>query len=392
MNAESGAVPGYHYDLPEELIARTPAAERSASRLLRVKDRAVCGEMAFSGLVDELRSGDLLVVNDSRVLPARLECERKQTGGQVELLLVRPGEQGCWEALARPARRLRAGEVLKLRANPACRIQLKELLGDGRFLISTGSDNLTEVADQYGRMPLPPYIVKARRNDGHTINDADDAERYQTVYADQVGSVAAPTAGLHFDDELMQGLDAKGIAVARVCLHVGLGTFRNPDERDLREGRLHAETFVVDRDCWQRLEKTRTAGGRIIAVGTTSLRVLETVARLQLSGKGPDQLSWTEPSEGRAEFVGDADRLNGAWSVRGSTRLFLRPPEVIQSVDGLITNFHLPGSSLLMLLACAVGEHDWQTMYTEAIRRRLRFYSYGDASLIMPLAGRENVS
>jgi len=393
MRDETDGVAGFHYELPETLIAREPARSRSGSRLLHVcGGQGVVGESVFSELPALLRRGDLLVVNDSRVLPARLDCVRPSTGGRVELLLVRPRDSGRWEALARPARRLHPGDVLSLHRDASVTIRLHQRSGDGLFLVSAVDNDLLGLAESHGRMPLPPYIVKARRDDGDAEETPSDLERYQTVYAQTTGSVAAPTAGLHFDDSLLDDLHSGGVGLARVCLHVGVGTFRNPDQRDMEEGRLHAETFSLDARTWRRLHETRAAGGRVIAVGTTSLRVLETVARLGLpdSDGGEDHRIWCEPETGRAEFVGTATRSNDCWSVQGATRLFLRPPESIRAADGLITNFHLPGSSLLMLLACAVGENIWRGVYAEAIARQLRFYSYGDASLIMPLADQED--
>ncbi|HPF34513.1 MAG TPA: S-adenosylmethionine:tRNA ribosyltransferase-isomerase [Candidatus Krumholzibacteria bacterium] len=379
----------FHYDLPADLIARAPAPERSASRLLRCDGGgAVLGESAFAELPDLLRAGDLLVVNDSAVIPARLDCVRQASGGRVEVLLERPAGDGRWEVLARPARRLAHGETLALAAAPGLGVTLLERRGDGFLAAGRGAD-LAALARDHGRMPLPPYILKARRADG-LPEDADaDRERYQTVYAGAAGSVAAPTAGLHFDAPLLERLRDRGVGLARVRLDVGAGTFRNPDDRDLAEERLHAESFALDADAWRAVAAARAAGGRVIAVGTTSLRVLETVARLDLDAPGPDHRAWPADAEARPLFDGEAVREDDAWRVSGRTRLFLRPPARLRAAHGLITNFHLPGSSLLMLVACATGGEGWRGLYAAAVARGLRFYSYGDASLILPVADAE---
>lgn len=379
----------FRYDLPEGLIARDPAARRAASRLLRVDgEGSVRGEAVFADLPGLLQPGDLLVVNDSAVIPARLDCVRPATGGRVELLLERPLDGGRWEVLARPARRLAAGEELALAAAPGRGVRLLERAGAGFVAAGLGAD-LVDLARDHGRMPLPPYILKARRADGREEDHPADRERYQTVYADRPGSVAAPTAGLHFDGELLARLAERGVGLARVRLDVGAGTFRNPDADDLAAERLHAESFRLDAAAWRAAAAARAAGGRVIAVGTTSLRVLETAARLGLDDTGPDRRTWPDDAAARPLFAGEAVREDGAWSVRGRTRLFLRPPARLRAVDGLITNFHLPGSSLLMLVACAVGADRWRGLYEEAVARGFRFYSYGDASLILPVAGAE---
>jgi len=392
MAAPRDAAAAYGYDLPPELIARDPAPRRTASRLLLADGTgAVRGECAFADLPDHLRPGDLLVVNDSAVIPARLDCVRPATGGRVEVLLERSLGDGRWEVLARPARRLAAGETLALAAAPAAGVVLEARRGDG-FIAAGRGASLDDLARLHGRMPLPPYILKARRDDGRPEDEPADRERYQTVFADRPGSVAAPTAGLHFDAGLLERLHARGVGLARVRLDVGAGTFRNPDARDLADGRLHAEACELPPETWRAIAAARDAGGRVIAVGTTSLRVLETAARLGVGGREPVRRDWPEDAAARPLFAGEVSRPGGGWRVRGRTRLFLRPPERLRAVDGLITNFHLPGSSLLMLVACAVGGDGWRDLYREAVQRRLRFYSYGDASLILPVAGAEDRS
>jgi len=306
------------YALPPELIAQEPAAARDGSRLL-VYDRAagVVRHRRFADLAEEA-AGSLVVVNDTRVVPARLRL-RRASGGAVELLLLeRVGENGTWEALARPSRRLRAGE----RLGP---VELVEPLGDGRWRVHLEGEPA-------GETPLPPYITRPLA----------DPLRYQTVYAREAGSAAAPTAGLHFTPELLARLDLE-----RVTLHVGLDTFRPVGADDLDDHRLHGERYEVRPEAWQRI----AAAPRVLAVGTTSVRVLETLARgLPLAG-------WTE--------------------------LFVRPGFEFRRVDALLTNFHLPRSTLLALVMAFAGVGETRRLYRLAIEDRYRFYSFGDAMLIL---------
>jgi S-adenosylmethionine:tRNA ribosyltransferase-isomerase len=306
------------YDLPHELIAQVPAARRDESRLL-VYDRA-SGEIRhrrFRDLPDELPEGVLVVVNDTRVVPARLQL-RRETGGAVEVLLLERLGAGEWEGLARPSRRLRAGE----RLGP---VELLEPLGEGRWRL-----RLEGRPD--GELPLPPYI-HAR---------PDDPERYQTVYADEEGSAAAPTAGLHFTPELLARLD-----VERVTLHVGLDTFRPLAVEDLAEHRLHGERYAVRPEAWERIR----AAGDVLAVGTTTVRTLETLAR-----GGP---------------------------LEGRTDLFVTPGFAFRRVDRLLTNFHLPRSTLLALVMAFAGVEETRRLYRVAVEERYRFYSFGDAMLVL---------
>ncbi len=389
---------GYDYDLPSELVARAPAVKRSSSRLLHWDGQAdgLAAEYTVAALDEILAAGDVLVVNDSRVLPARLWARRRPGGGRVELLLTDPVGDGVWGALARPARKLLAGDSLDLETHAGglldAALEVTAAAVAGRVEVRGRGTDMTVLAEAHGRMPLPPYILKARRDDGLDEGNPDDLERYQTVYADDTGSVAAPTAGLHLDEDLLMRLHRRGVTVARTTLHVGIGTFRNPDAADLSDGRLHAERFHLPAETYRTVAAARRGTGRVVAVGTTSLRVLETVARLDLETEGPDLRRWDEtPAEPRPLFAGSASRVGDAWEVSGRTRLFLRPPDLLGSVDGLLTNFHLPGSSLLMLVACALGSDHWRTLYTEAAARRLRFYSYGDATLILPVKGSRQV-
>lgn len=389
----------YEFDLPPELIAQDPPERRGDSRLLLVEpDQGVVGEKVFRELPGILRTGDLLVLNESRVLPARLMTVREDTGGQVELLLIRPVDaERTWLALAKPQRRLREGVRLVVRdcggeATPRKPVlEITGRLDQGQVLV-TGMEDPGSIAEEWGVMPLPPYI-RRDPEDYTSERGRRDARRYQTVFAcrdrDGAGSVAAPTAGLHFSAATLDALAASGVETARVSLHVGPGTFRAPSEDQIVSRRLHREFFHLPADVSARIAAVRRAGGRVIAVGTTSLRVLETAGRLELPATGPDHLSFGSGcKDGQPEFAGEATRRDGHWEVAGQTRLFLRPPDRVTAVDGLLTNFHLPGSSLLMLVAAMAGEKTWPEVYGHAVSRRMRFYSYGDCMLILPgLAG-----
>jgi S-adenosylmethionine:tRNA ribosyltransferase-isomerase len=375
----------YDFFLPPELIAQQPATRRADARLLLVRRNGdVIGETRFRSLPDFMHRGDVLVVNDSRVLPARLRLRRLESSGRIELLLVRPLQPRNWLALARPSRRLRPGSRLGWAAasgSAAPDIVVTDVHGEGFVTVSCEQD-LTAVAESRGDVPLPPYI---KRSAADPRLRSADRRRYQTVYARSNGSVAAPTAGLHFDRALLAALRVAGVRICSVTLHVGPGTFRAPTAQQLRAGRLHAEMFHYPAATDSALREARAAKRRIIAVGTTSLRVLATVGGLDLAKQQGDRVSWSEGApEAVSGFTGEARRLRAGWDVRGLTRLFLRPPERITAVDGLVTNFHLPGSSLLMLVAAFAGPEVWRPAYDFAVRRRYRFYSYGDAMLIVP--------
>jgi len=385
------------YALPPELIAQDPAPRRADARLLLLRrGDGVVGESRVRELPRWLRPGDLLVLNDSRVLPARLHTRRAGSGGHVELLLVRPDGAASWLALARPARRLRPGSRLRLargRTGEPVGPELTVLAvdPDGYVRLTAGGPDLIGLAEVWGDVPLPPYIRRGSEEPRDALRRRRDRDRYQTVYARPAGSVAAPTAGLHFESELLAELAARGVAAVQVTLHVGPGTFRPPGEEAIRRRRLHRELFRYPAAVDGALARTRRTGGRVIAVGTTSLRVLETVRHLALERQAQDVLTWPEePGEPAPLFTGVARRLAGGWEVVGATRLFLLPPDEIAAADGLLTNFHLPGSSLLMLVAAFTGERSWREAYAHAIRERYRFYSYGDAMLILPDAGEED--
>ncbi len=337
----------YDYDLPPDRIARAPAERREAARLLVLGGSGLADRRVVD-LPDLLEPGDLLLANDTRVMRARLRA-RRATGGRVELLLLEPGEGSRARAMARPGRRLKAGEVLDVlgEAGPAGRARLEARHPDGTWTVAC--DPLpTELMARAGHVPLPPYID---RPDG-----ALDRERYQTVFAGPLGAVAAPTAGLHLGRELLDALARRGVGFATVTLHVGPGTFRNLRPEDLARGVLHEEPYTVPPATAEAIAATRRRGGRVVAVGTTSTRTLESAA-------APD---------------------GTVRAGSGRTGLFIRPGHRFRVVDALLTNFHLPRSSLLMLVAAFAGRERVLAAYRHAVARGYRFYSYGDAMLLLP--------
>ncbi len=334
----------WNYELPPERIAARPAEVRSRSRLLVAPlDGGPPQHCAFTDLPELLRPGDLLVANDSRVMRARLRA-RRRSGGAVQLLLLDPGP-GPVRALCRPARRLSAGEELQLSGGHTARLLTDPI--DGEIAIELDADPAAIMAE-HGEVPLPPYIDRAAT--------LDDRAWYQTVYAGPLGSAAAPTAGLHFDDGVLAALAARAIGFATVTLHVGAGTFRPIDAGALERGALHAERYTVPEETVRRMQETRDCGGRIVAVGTTTTRALEAAT----------------PAGARAPSAGP-----------GETSLFVRPPYRFRAIDGLLTNFHLPRSSLLMLVGALAGRERLLDLYALAVRERYRFYSYGDAMLLV---------
>ena len=327
-------VSDFRYELPEESIAQSAIEPRHDARLLDTRDYS---DHRFLDLPELLEPGDLVVINETRVRAARLIGHRRSTGGKIELLFLDRDEDGRWEALAKPARRLRTGTVIDIGDATAF---ILENLGEGRVLLTlSGEDDETMIADR-GTVPLPPYFTGI----------LDDPERYQTMYARVPGSAAAPTAGLHFTDTVFQGLARRGIAVARVDLHVSLDTFRPMTVDDIADHVIHSEWCAVPEDAAVAIEKTRSAGGRVVAIGTTVVRSLETFAR-----------------EDGTVAAGQRH-----------TDLFLRPGSEFKVVDALVTNFHLPGSTLLVLLASFMGER-WRETYRIALDRGYRFLSFGDA-------------
>ncbi len=334
----------FWYHLPEELIAQTPLQQRDASRLL-VMDRqtGAVSHRHFFDILDYLNPGDCLVMNDSRVLPARLLGNRP-TGGAVELLLLKDLGDKKWECLAKPGRKLQEGQQVvfgegKLTAT------ILEVKPDGNRVVEFHYDGIfLEVLEQLGKMPLPPYI-KA---------ELQDQERYQTVYSREVGSAAAPTAGLHFTEELLEKIRQKGVKTAFVTLHVGLGTFRPVKAEEITQHHMHAELCMISAETAQILNETKRSGGRVICVGTTSCRTLESLAQ-------PDG-SFTEKS---------------AW-----TEIFIYPGYTFRAMDGLITNFHLPESTLVMLVSAFAGREHVLEAYRQAVEAQYRFFSFGDAMFI----------
>ena len=343
-------VSDFDYDLPAELIAQHPLSERDASRMLIV-DRATgtwC-DSTFVSLPDFLRANDVLVLNNTRVFPARLPGERAPSGGAVELLLLREIEPNVWSALARPARRLRTGTRITF-SEGKLRAEVIESLADGVRLLRFESEKpLNDLVDEIGRTPLPPYIKREGEQ------SSSEAERYQTVYAKERGAIAAPTAGLHFTPRVLQEIEARGVRLAEITLHVGYGTFEPVRAEVISEHRVAAEWFSIDDEAAQVINRARVAGGRIIAIGTTTARALES------SGRDDGQI------EPRSGFAG----------------LTIVPGYRFRAVDALLTNFHLPRSSLLMLVSAFAGRHLIIAAYEHAVRERYRFYSFGDCMLIL---------
>lgn len=339
----------FFYHLPEELIAQTPAEPRDSARLLCMDRRdGSLQHTVFHQLPALLRAGDLLVVNNSRVLPARLLGHRPGSEKVCELLLLRQLSGDEWECLARPGKKLKPGAVLHF-GDGTLHAEILETLENGgkRVRFTYDTSTLYEKLDAFGRMPLPPYIKQ---------QDASRSEDYQTVYAKERGSAAAPTAGLHFTPQLMDRLREAGVGFAEVTLHVGLGTFRPVQEDEIEDHTMHSEWFTIDEEAARAVRETKAAGGRVIAVGTTSCRVLESVAQ---------------------------SHCGTVQAYSGDTDIFLRPGAEFLAIDGLITNFHLPESTLLMLVSAFCGRENTLHAYEEAIREKYRFFSFGDAMLIL---------
>ena len=340
----------YDFWLPPELIAQYPASEREGSRLLvAAKDGSALKDCSFSDIADFFCPGDALVINETRVIPARLQGF-KATGGSAEILLLKPLANG-WEALVRPARRLPPGTVVYFAATEVKILVQEELpLPGGRLVRFLDCPDPEAFIDEFGRMPLPPYIS---RPSGQL-----DRERYQTVYARVAGSAAAPTAGLHFTDEILRRLRDKGVDLIKIVLHVGLGTFRPVAGADIRTHVMHSEHYEVSGEAARSIQAVRRGRGRIIAVGTTVVRTLETIAELDPDGSMAD----------------------GGY--QGETGIFIYPGYSFKSIDALITNFHLPRSSLLMLVAAFAGYDTTMAAYRHAVAASYRFFSYGDVMFI----------
>lgn len=344
----------YDYELPSEYIAQKPVVPRDSSRLLVIDSPTTHHHSIFRDLPRWLQPGDLLVLNNTRVLPARLHGY-KSTGAQVEVFLLEEKEENCWLALVKPGRKLPVGTEILFPPSPlTAKVISRDEATSGRivqFFVPDGQ-SFTEILATVGQIPFPPYV---------TAHEAQP-EQYQTVYAKELGAVAAPTAGLHFTPELLQRLQEQGINQAYVTLHVGIGTFRPVEKEDITAHKMHGEWVEVPLATVQQIEQTKAAGGRVIAVGTTVVRALEGAVK---EGKEKGEVTLLKP------FV-------------GKTNLFIYPGYRWRVVEGLITNFHLPRSSLLMLVAALIGRERLLALYQDAIANNYRFYSFGDAMLILP--------
>lgn len=353
----------FHFQLPAELIAQHPAPRRDASRLLilRRHDNQV-GHGRFRDLLAHLRCGDVLVLNDSRVVPARLWAVNKKAGTRFEILLLEENSVNDWWAMMRPAKRARIGTELSLTNPRGVKTSIAAAVTDTnieghRRLEFSGASDIRRCLDELGEVPLPPYIKRERG-----ILSTDDRSRYQTVYARDPGSVAAPTAGLHFTDALLSDIRAQGVEICLITLHVGLGTFAPVKTDRLQQHTMHEERYYVSDDSAKQICAAKSEGRRVIAVGTTSVRVLETIAR-----------------QNNGRIVAGSGRTN----------IFIYPPFAFQIVDALVTNFHLPRSTLLMLVSAFAAPTETRGLelvlsaYSEAVRQRYRFFSYGDAMLIL---------
>ncbi|WP_239254078.1 tRNA preQ1(34) S-adenosylmethionine ribosyltransferase-isomerase QueA [Listeria ilorinensis] len=339
-------VEDFDFDLPEELIAQTPLLDRSSSRLMVVDKKT--GELSdgtFTDILNDLNPGDALVLNDTRVLPARLHGIKEETGAHIEVLLLKQLEGNRWETLVKPAKRIRLGAKIHFGDGKLTATCIEELEHGGRVLEFVYDGIFYEVLEELGEMPLPPYIKE----------QLADQDRYQTVYARENGSAAAPTAGLHFTEKLLDQIREKGIKVAFITLHVGLGTFRPVDVEDTENHKMHAEFYRLTNETADLLNQVKAEGGKIVAVGTTSIRTLETIAT-KFDGKLVADSGWTD--------------------------IFISPGYTFKAVDALITNFHLPKSTLIMLVSALSSRELILNAYQHAVEERYRFFSFGDAMFI----------
>ncbi len=337
----------FYYDLPTELIAQDPLEDRSSSRLLHLsmKDGSV-EHRHFTDIIDYLKEGDCLVLNDTRVIPARLYGHKEETGALIEILLLKRREKDIWECLVKPGKKARPGAKITF-GEGILTGEIIDIVEEGNRLIQFHYDGIfEEILDQLGEMPLPPYIT-------HKLKDKN---RYQTVYAKHDGSAAAPTAGLHFTEELLAKVEEKGVKIAHVTLHVGLGTFRPVKVDDVENHHMHSEFYMVEEDQAKLINDTKKQGGRVISVGTTSCRTLESAS--------------------------DENGVLHAGS--GWTEIFIYPGYRFKLIDGLITNFHLPESTLMMLVSALAGKERIMAAYEEAVREKYRFFSFGDSMFLDP--------
>ena len=346
MSEEHLTTEDFDYDLPQELIAQTPLKERDQSRMLVLDSKTgAYQDDYFYNVIDRLNPGYALVMNDSRVMPARLYGVKPETGGHVEVLLLNNTEGDTWETLVKPARRAKVGTEIVFGDGLLKATVTEELEHGGRMIEFQYDGIFMEILDQLGEMPLPPYIKEK----------LDDPEMYQTVYSREIGSAAAPTAGLHFTKELLQKIEAKGVHLVYLTLHVGLGTFRPVSEERIEDHKMHSEFYRLTKEAAQTLNEVKQNGGRIVATGTTSIRTLETIG---------------------TKFNGEI-RADSGW-----TDIFIKPGYEWKVVDAFITNFHLPKSTLVMLVASFTGRENILNAYRHAVKEKYRFFSFGDAMFI----------
>ena len=336
----------FYYELPQELIAQDPLEDRSSSRLLVLdKKTADIQHHIFREIVNYLNPGDCLVINDTKVIPARLIGAKEETGAKIEVLLLKRGQNDVWETLVKPGRKAKPGTRISF-GDGLLKGEVIDVVDEGNRLIRFEYEGIfEEILDRLGQMPLPPYIT-------HQLRDKD---RYNTVYAAHSGSAAAPTAGLHFTPELLEEIGRKGVDIARVTLHVGLGTFRPVKVEEVENHHMHSEFYMIDEEAAEKINRAKEQGGRVICVGTTSCRTVESAA----------------DEEGRLK------------ACSGWTEIFIYPGYQFKVLDGLITNFHLPESTLIMLVSALAGREHVLDAYEEAVKERYRFFSFGDAMLVI---------
>lgn len=338
----------FDFDLPEHLIAQTPLKDRTASRLMVLdKETGKVEHRQFRQIVDELQPGDVIVLNDTRVLPARLIGVKNDTGASIEVLLLKETGSDEWETLVKPAKRIKVGTVVTF-GDGRLKAECTGILDQGGRIFKFHYEGIFyEILDELGQMPLPPYITES----------LDDQSRYQTVFAKERGSAAAPTAGLHFTEEILQEIKDKGVGVEFITLHVGLGTFRPVSSDTIEEHTMHSEYYSVNESTANAINEAKANGGNIIAIGTTSARTLETIA-----------------SQNNGKII----------STSGWTSIFIYPGYTFSILDGMLTNFHLPKSTLIMLISAMVSREHILAAYNEAVKENYRFFSFGDAMFIKP--------
>ena len=336
----------FYYELPQELIAQDPLEDRSSSRLLVLdKKTGDIQHHIFREIVNYLNPGDCLVINDTKVIPARLIGAKEETGAKIEVLLLKRGQNDVWETLVKPGRKAKPGTRISF-GDGLLKGEVIDVVDEGNRLIRFEYEGIfEEILDRLGQMPLPPYIT-------HQLRDKD---RYNTVYAAHSGSAAAPTAGLHFTPELLEEIGRKGVDIARVTLHVGLGTFRPVKVEEVENHHMHSEFYMIDEEAAEKINRAKEQGGRVVCVGTTSCRTVESAA----------------DEEGRLK------------ACSGWTEIFIYPGYQFKVLDGLITNFHLPESTLIMLVSALAGREHVLDAYEEAVKERYRFFSFGDAMLVI---------